>query len=72
VGPAWRGMSVIVANIRGLVGRREPLGRGPGVQGFPGRLEFGLGGVDVAGRSHRHKARQIQVLAELGHSGQRF
>ena len=39
--------SAVVPNIHCLVGRREPLGRGSGLQGFPGRLELSLGCVEV-------------------------
>jgi hypothetical protein len=35
--------SAVVPDVHRLVGRFELLRRGPGLQGFPGRLEFGLG-----------------------------
>ena len=39
--------SAVVPNVHRLVGRRELLRRGPGLQGFPGRLELRLGRVEV-------------------------
>jgi hypothetical protein len=42
-----------------LVGSRELLGRGPGLQSFPGRLELGLGRVEVPGLAHREPAGQV-------------
>jgi hypothetical protein len=42
-----------------IEGRRELFRRGPGLQGFPGRLELGLGRVEVLGRAHREPAGQV-------------
>jgi hypothetical protein len=47
--PFWRAVakSAVVAKIHCPVGRRALLRRGAGLQGFPGRLELGLGRVEI-------------------------
>ena len=41
--------SPVVADVHRLVGRRDLFRRGPGLEGFPGRLELRLGRVEVRG-----------------------
>jgi ketopantoate reductase len=40
---------VLAPNVHGLVGRRELLRRGSGLQRFPGRFELRLGRVEILG-----------------------
>jgi hypothetical protein len=42
-----------------IEGRGELFRRCPGLEGFPGRLEVGLGHVEVFGRAHRQPAGQV-------------
>jgi hypothetical protein len=51
--------SAVVPNVQVLVGRREILRRGPGLQGYPGARELGLGRVEISGRAHGESAGEV-------------
>src|SRR5258708_7372637 len=52
-------LSAVVPNVQVLIRCRKLLRRGFGLQCFPGRVEVGLGRVEVFGRAHPKSSGQM-------------